>query len=491
MKKAQDITKNARKLLEDKGIALWSEKLKEKFSQAEVFLVGGAVRDLYLKRKIEDVDVMIRGVRLKELEKFLSGFGRVNVVGKRFSVLKFSVAGKGHIDIALPRQDFSFGTGGYRDVKVKASHLLKVEDDLSRRDFTINALALNVATGELIDLFGGLRDLQKGIIRAVGKPEQRFKDDYSRMLRAIRFATQLGFSIEKNTKSVIVKNIKKINSKDINGERKVPYEIISGEFLKSLFASQRRAIDMFYSLGALKEIVPELLALRGCKQPKEWHSEGDVWTHTLLALDMLESKEFRRYFKDEFSLEIKVAVLLHDIGKPKTRGLVDGKIKFQGHDKVGAEIASKLLARLKMSASPDVGLDCEEVIWLIKNHLLFCYSDPRVMKKTTMEKYLFDKRFSGEKLLQLFLADALATKPMGENADLGRFRSAVKIMAEMKKGKKELSQALLNGDEIMAELKLRPGKQVGDILLNLREEQLSGRINNKEQAKKFIKKAAS
>jgi len=510
-------------ILKERGIFELAEKLSKKFSarggsalggkKIEIFLVGGAVRDIILGRPVKDIDILARGVKITELEKELKKLGEVNLVGKRFGVLKFLPKAMGlprldkigarndrkEIDIALPRTDFSFGTGVYRDFKVKYDPNLPVESDLERRDFTINAMAYNIYNGRIVDPFGGMGDLKKKIIRAVGKPEARFKEDYSRMLRAIRFSMQLGFKIETKTWEAIKKHIGHINDtippapsvtkggKREVAERKVPYEVIASEFLRSFNVAPVETVKKYLECGALAKLLPELLMMKKCSQPKEHHSEGDVLTHTLLALENINSKMFKKYFKEPVSLTTKVAILFHDVGKPPAKKKMDGRTVFYNHDKIGAELAGKILNRLKLSAPPEVGVNIDEIAWLIENHLLFFYAPPDKMKKTTVEKYLFHKNFSGTAHMQLFLADAMATKPEKNATDFTRFKAAYKLWKSLQ-GKQTQAppKSFLDGNEIMKTLKIAPGPKVGEVLNLLREEQLQGRIKDKKSAKKFI-----
>ncbi len=256
-------------------------------------MVGGAVRDAILGRPTKDYDFVVRGVSKAELQKFLASQGKVNLVGKRFGVFKFRPKGwvGEEIDIALPRTEHSIGlTGAYRDFKINSNASLKIEDDLSRRDFTINAMAFRLAptsyklipTSYLIDPFNGLNDLRKGIIRTVGNPDTRFREDYSRMLRAIRFACQLDFEIETKTWKSVIKNIINLNKK-IGGERVVPPEVIAKELVKAVSHNPVWAIELLDKSGAVKQLFPELLRSKKCPQPKKFHNEGDCWTHTILA----------------------------------------------------------------------------------------------------------------------------------------------------------------------------------------------------------------
>lgn len=489
MEKNKNLSKKFTKILEKEGVLSLAKKMAKEHKGAEMYLVGGAVRDIIIGRPVGDMDILVRKIKISDLEKFLERFGAVDLVGKRFSVLKFTPkGGERQIDVALPRTDFAYGTGGYKDFKVKANPNLPIEEDLARRDFTINAMAWDIYNNKLIDPYGGLADLKKKIIRAVLRPEERFKEDYSRMLRAMRFAMQLDFEIEARTWSAIKRNIKKINEIAENGERKVPYEVIAAEFLKGLDARPAETIRKYLQCGAAAALMPELLAMKKCTQPKKFHSEGDVLEHTLIALHAIDSPMFKKYFGMPPTLTTKVAILLHDVGKPITKKKTEGRWHFLNHDKIGAEIAKKIIERLKFSAPPGFGVDAEAIVWMIYNHLLFLHSQPKIMKKTTLEKYLFNKRFSGEAFLQLFLADTSATHPYGAPTDFSRFKEAYGLWkGMMDKARPVLPKAILNGDEVMKILNLKPGIKVGEILQLLREEQLQGRVKDKKSAAHFIK----
>jgi poly(A) polymerase len=312
------------------------------------------------------------------------------------------------------------------------------------------------------------------------------------MLRAIRFAMQLGFKIDAKTWSSIKKYIKRVNdSVSVNGrsERKVPYEVIAAEFLKSFSFAPAETIRMYDRAGALRVLMPEIFAMKKCGQPKEFHSEGNVLKHTLLALKNLDSKLFRRYFGGPVALTTKVAILLHDVGKPAAKKKIGGRVVFYNHDRMGADIAKKFLERMKLSAPPEIGIYADEVVWLVENHLLFFYAPPEAMRKTTLEKYLFHKNFSGRAHLELFLADALATKPLRRPVDLKRFKSAHKLWKSLQEKKTEVPpKPLLDGNEAMKILNIAPGPKVGKVLELLREEQLRGRIKDKKSAAQFLKK---
>ncbi|MFH1172916.1 MAG: HD domain-containing protein [bacterium] len=474
------------------------QKVLKHDHQAEVFLVGGAVRDIILDQEvIKDFDFVIRGLELADLQELLCRLGIIDLVGKNFGVIKFKPFDgifKIPFDIALPRSEHALMSGGYRDFNIQSNPQLAIEDDLSRRDFTINALAWDFKNQKLVDPYGGVNDLGHKIIRTVGEPLQRFKEDYSRMLRAIRLACQLDFQINETTWQVVKKNIKNINNEK-DGELVVPRETVGSEFLKAFYHNPTRALDLFEESGFLKELVPELLAMQGCPQPKNWHSEGDVWAHTCLALKKLKSPEFIQQFgKEHPSANLTIALLLHDLGKPATIQTPekDGsdRLRFNEHDLIGAQIAETVCQRLKLNSVPDFDFDQDQVFWLIKNHMIAVQGNIDKMKNSTIEKYFFSQRHPSQDLLKLTFADVCATIPEKGEVPLGNFRAILYRMEQIKKLGRDHAgppAQLINGNQIMKLLDLAPGQLVGQVLSAVREEQLRGRIRNEREAKKFVK----
>ncbi|MBI4434803.1 hypothetical protein HY635_03260, partial [Candidatus Uhrbacteria bacterium] len=288
-------------------------ELTAEHADAEAYLVGGIVRDASLGRDAKDYDFVVRGVSADALRAFLAARGRVDLVGRNFGVFKFLPSGWPEdaeaIDIALPRTEHAEGTGGYRDVDVQSDPTLPIAADLARRDFTINAMAWDVRNRTLIDPFNGRDDLTQRIIRAVGNPSERFAEDRSRTLRGLRFAAQLGFDIEPATMAAIRATMPTINEQRparktheqltlLPGalEYVTPREIVARELIKSFDADPVRSMDLWDDAGAIAELMPEALAMKGCAQPDIYHSEGDVWTHTRLALAKLSSPEYRAEF---------------------------------------------------------------------------------------------------------------------------------------------------------------------------------------------------
>jgi len=475
-----------------------AKKIGVKFSTAEIFLVGGPVRDLLLNKKVKDYDLLVRGVPTKKLESFLATLGKINLVGKNFGVFKLKLKNTtDEIDIALPRTEYSLNNNGaYRDFKIQSDYKLPIEEDLSRRDFTVNAMAYNLITKETIDPFAGLKDLNKKTLRAVGKPEERFKEDYSRMLRCIRFSLQHDFDIETKTYSALKKLAPKINSKS-KGEYIVPRETIGKELLKSFIANPTKALELLDETGYIKQLMPELLKMKGCDQPNNWHTEGDVWLHTVLCLKNLSSKKYKQRFTDTPSINLILGVLFHDLGKPYTIQTPekDGtdRIRFNNHDYQGGKLAKEICNRLKLSSYKEAGIDCDcDIIEdLVAKHMLTVHGPIEKMKNTTIEKYFFSS-FPGDDLIRLLYIDAISTIPAVGRPYIGhltRLLNRIKKLKKLGSGKKDrLPRPVVNGREIMKATKLEASPRIGKLITKLREEQLKGKIKTKQQALSFIKR---
>ncbi len=487
------------------------------YPSAQAYLVGGAVRDALLARHTKDFDFVIRGIPMKSIEAVLRKLGTVNAVGKRFGVLKFIPNGAKNLpsfepfDIALPRTEHtSNATGHYRDFVIKSDWRLPIEDDLSRRDFTINAMAIDCAKGTLADPFDGMNDLSRKVIRCVGDPRVRFAEDYSRMLRALRFSCQLGFSLERATSQTIQALMGSINKKihptslitkkqDTNTLRAVPYETIAKELSAALVANPAKAFEYFDVYGVFKKLMPQALAMKGCPQPPVWHSEGDVWTHTRLCFKTVQSARFKKEFKSDPATPLLLwALLFHDIGKPaalKTpqKDGVD-RIRFDGHDRIGALIAKRIVEQLRLASVAHMNIFSEDIWWLINYHLLVLNTDMDRIKHTTIEKYFFRDPKRGLLLRQLIFVDTLSSKREDGKSSLGSYRALIKRLKEYEKKfhtKNALPKSLVDGNDVMKALRIPPGRAVGNYILSVREEQLALRVRTKRQAIVFLKNSQS
>lgn len=475
------------------------QRLHEEIPEAKVYLVGGAVRDTIVGKESKDFDFVICEVETDKLSEFLSNHGRVkDIESREFGVFKFhpnkipdGITLTEPIEIALPRSEKYSGGGTRRDVKTISDPSLPIEKDVARRDFTINAMALNLETGELVDPHDGVGDLGKGILRAVGDPEQRFNfEDPSRILRGFRFACTLGLTIEPATYQAMQKYVTEIWANTKTSEQtRVATETVAQEFLKGFHANPVRMIRLLRDTDALFMMMPELIDTIGVEQPRKILKNGaeisahqyDVWGHTLKALGALPG---------DASINLQLATLFHDIGKPRVQKLPDetgDRIRFHGHDAASAEITRNLCNRLRLASATKNSsyyVDTNRVVWLVENHMKLRHFDE--MKETTREKYLAGER--GLELLELHRADRLAG-----SGDLSIYEEALGWREKVLQPKEtalanfEAVPRLINGNDVMATLGIEEGRRVGEILTAVREAQLDGQITTKKEATVLIK----
>lgn len=291
-----------------------------------VFLVGGAVRDLFLGRPVKDIDIEVHGVSLSELEALLKRFGDVSLMGKSFGVLRYPGLA---IDFAVPRTD---STG--RKPEVTLDPFMKTEDAFARRDLTINAMGIDLKTGAVIDPFGGKADLEARILRAPNA--EFFKEDPLRLLRVMQFISRFNMQPDESLNEIC----KTVDISSVSRER------IEGEFEKMLLKSQRPSLGIRWlaSIGRLKDVLPELADTIGIEQGADYHPEGDVFEHSMQAVDAAA----RIPVENEFIRKILLyAALCHDLGKVTTTTKdQDGKIRSIGHDQESALRAKKMLKRI-------------------------------------------------------------------------------------------------------------------------------------------------
>ncbi len=428
----------------------------------KAYIAGGAVRDFYLEKEIHDIDIAT-SAKPEEVKKiFLQSFDR----GKAFGV------------VAVKNNDFEFEVATFRNDIGIADHrrpkkveFTTAEQDAKRRDFTVNALFFDPEKSEIIDYVNGIADLKNKIIRFVGIPEERIEEDYLRMLRAVRFTSRLGFKLDKNSEKAIKENAHKIT--DISAER-------IREELTTIITGQNRkeALVCLESLGLLKIILPELIILKGVTQPPEFHSEGDVWTHTLLAMESLDNP----------SAELAWTVLFHDIAKPQTQGFRDhpkSKITFFEHDTQSAQMAGRILDRLKFSNA-----FIESCIWAISQHMrivnAFRGMSERKQKKLFTHPHI-------QLLLDLTKADLGASiRPNGKPETEMYFEALKKKDQFEKQASQEEKQqlkkfTLITGNDIMEKLKIPASPKVGEIKKKIEEAFLEEKITTREEALEMIR----
>ncbi|MDD5043665.1 MAG: HD domain-containing protein [Patescibacteria group bacterium] len=463
--------KNLEKILKNTEFS-WIKKLLRSFPQAEIFLVGGAVRDLLLGRTTYDYDFVVRNVAPEQLEKFLAEEGRVDLVGGAFGVFKFLPKNKKikePFDIALPRTEESWGTGKYKDFDVQSNFKLSIEEDLSRRDFTVNAMALKLTTHnsqltteKLIDSFEGEKDLGEKIIRTVGKPEERFAEDYTRMLRAVRLACQLGFLIEKNTWEAIKKNAA--------GLSKISAERIRDEFTKIIMSAKaEEGLNLLYKLNLLKIFIPELTAGVGLTQNRS--HIYTVFEHLTKSLGFAAERNY--------DLEIRLAALLHDIAKPQTKRGLGKTSTFFNHDLVGAKIAKKILYRLRYSNELT-----EKISHLVRHHM-FYYSLGEVTDAGVRRLLARVGKDNVNDLIRLRICDRLG---MGRpKAKPWKLQVLERKIQEVQMDAITTSMLKIDGNDLMKIFKMPPGPRIGFLLKALLGEVLE---DKKKNTKKYLEQRA-
>lgn len=422
---------------------------------SQVYLVGGAVRDIILGRETKDYDFVVAGIPASDLEKFLSERGEVNLVGKSFGVFKFVPAdydGEA-IDIALPRTEHAGMSGGYRDVDVQSDPHLPIEDDLGRRDFTINALAWDLRAQRLVDAYDGLADLADQTIRAIGDPVVRFQEDYTRMLRAPRFAAQLGFTIDPATAAVIQAKASAVA--DVATER------VTEELTKIILSpGAGTGIRLLQELGLLAVIIPELTSAMGVGQNKA--HIYDVYEHLVRALEVAVERGY--------GLEIRLAALFHDIGKPATKAGDGKESTFYNHDQVGATMTKQILQRLRYPN--DV---TKKVVHLVRYHMFYYALDS--VTDAGVRRLL-------NRLGREHVEDFIAVR-ICDRLGMGRPKAKPWKLIELERRFKEVQldpitpkMLAIDGLEIMRLLDIKPSKRVGLLLGALLGDVLEEPVHN-------------
>jgi tRNA nucleotidyltransferase (CCA-adding enzyme) len=321
-----------------------------KSAGGRALVVGGFVRDRLLGIEAKDLDLEVFGIPAERLPEVIAPFGRVQAVGQSFPVFKV-----GPIDVSLPRRESKTGRG-HKGFTVHGDPWLPFEEAARRRDFTINAVGWDPLIDEFIDPFGGRADLEAQRLRVVDP--RTFGDDSLRVLRAVQLAARFSLTVDANTRALF----RTIRLDDLPGER------IWGEIEKLLLQAARPSIGLALALdiGVIDALLPELRTLVGCPQEPEWHPEGDVWVHTLLVIDEA------RAGIDDFSRAGKVAIMLgavcHDLGKPPTTAVIDGRIRSLGHEEAGVPIAAALLDRLNLYAVDGVDVR-RDILGIVAHHL--------------------------------------------------------------------------------------------------------------------------
>lgn len=411
------------------------------------YFAGGCVRDLLRGQTPKDIDIATNA-RPAEVQKL---FARTYAVGEHFGVVVV-LEGGFQFEVATFRSDGAY-LDGRRPTEV---HFSSPEKDARRRDFTINGMFFDPPNEAVIDFVGGRADLERRVLRAIGEPAERFAEDRLRLLRAVRFATLLEFEIETATWDAIVRAASTIG--EISAER------IREELVRIFLSRQRvRGWDLLDRSGLMEQILPELARMKGCEQPPQYHPEGDVFEHTRLMLELLPN---------DASLALVFSVLFHDIGKPPTASVDEtGRIRFNGHDRIGAEMTETVMQRLRFSRA-----EIDATVEAVRQHMVF--KDVPNMRVAKLKRFMARPNFADE--LELHRVDCASSHGMLDNYDF------LKQKAEEFANEPIIPPPLVRGDDLIA-LGLKPGPRFGEILEAVETRQLEGALRDREEALAWVK----
>jgi poly(A) polymerase len=416
----------------------------------QAFLVGGCVRDLLLDREPADYDVSTDATpeRIEEL------FPGSLTVGAQFGVV-IVPRGDAQVEVATFRSDIGYSDGRHPDRVVFSK---TPQEDVKRRDFTINGLLMDPETSEVLDYVSGRNDLKAGVVRTIGEPFLRFTEDKLRLARAVRFAARFDYAIEPLTLTAMQKLAPQI--------LQVSAERLRDELTKILTeGAARKGFELLDDAGILSVTLPEVARMKGVPQPPEYHPEGDVWIHTRMLIEKLPA---------DCSPTLAWGALLHDIGKPPTfrsAAQTGDRIRFDGHDEIGAKMAEAVCHRLRFSNE-----QTEQIVALVGSHMRF--KDVPQMKPSTLKRFV---RLPGfEEHLELHRIDCLSSHGMLGNWDYVRRFLADTPPEQVRPPR------LLTGEDLQA-MGFQPGPPFKAILRSLEDAQLDGRVNSKDQAIEFVR----
>jgi poly(A) polymerase len=411
------------------------------------FYAGGCVRDMLLGKSPEDYDVAT-DARPEQVQAL---FPRTYAVGAHFGVIV--VHDHDHdFEVATFRSDGAY-VDGRRPTGVTFS---SPQTDAERRDFTINGLFFDPLKGEVIDYVGGRADLARRTLRAIGDAAARFREDKLRLLRAVRFGAVLGFEVEPVTWRAVREHARDIH--DVSAER------IREELVKIFLSPARvRGFDLLVESGLMQEVLPEIMALRGCEQPPQFHPEGDVFVHTRAMLGLLP---------EHASVPLVLGVLFHDIGKPGTFAVDEtGRIRFNGHDKLGAEMAENIMNRLRFSRD-----ETAAVVAIVANHMHFMHVQE--MRVAKLKRFMAAPEFNDE--LELHRVDCASS-----NGDLSNYEF---LLAKRQEFASEplLPPPFVTGHDLKA-LGFTPSPRFKEILEAAFTRQLEGTLKDREEALAWVR----
>ncbi len=414
----------------------------------EAYFVGGSVRDEHLGRTPREYDVATSAPP----ETVLGLFRKTVPLGIDFGVVLVVMQGV-PVEVATFRADGVY-VDGRRPTDVRYT---TPQEDAERRDFTINGLFLDPLTGDVLDMVGGKADLDAGLIRAIGDPRERFREDRLRLLRAVRFASVLGFEIEAETWAAVRELAHTVEG--------VAWERVREELSRILVSGRATiGLQMLDQSGLLEHVIPELLAMKGVEQPPEFHPEGDVWVHTLLALESFDALP-----DDQRTVSLALAVLLHDIAKPATFERAE-RIRFDGHDKLGQEMTEAVLSRLRY---PNALI--AEVGGLVGQHMAF--TQIHEWREAKLRRFLLAD--TADAHLALHRIDCEAA-----HGDVRTYEWCLRRRNEFK-AERPPPPPLVSGHDLIA-AGLRPGPELGKALAAVDDERLEGRVSTKEEALTWV-----
>lgn len=417
----------------------------------QALLVGGCVRDLLLGRDPADYDVTTDATPERVMELFPESIA----VGAQFGVILVPRDGI-KLEVATFRSDVGYSDGRHPDSVVYSK---TPQEDVRRRDFTINGLLMRHDTAEVLDFVGGQADLKARIVRAIGEPGLRFAEDKLRMMRAVRFAARFGFEIEAETFRAIRKRVAEIHQ--------VSPERLREELTKMLTeGAARRAFELLEKTWLLARVLPEIAAMKGVEQPPQFHPEGDVWIHTRMMIEKLPAGA---------SATLAWGVLLHDVGKPptfKSAQETGDRIRFDGHVDVGVRMAEEICRRLRFSNE-----DTEQILALIANHMRF--KDVAEMRTSTLKRFVRLPRF--EEHMQLHRLDCLSS-----HGNWDSYEYVQRFLLETPPEQVRPAR-ILTGDDLLR-MGYIPGQLFREILQAVEDAQLEGQIRSQEEAEKYVQK---
>ena len=422
-----------------------AERLRDRGHIA--YFAGGCVRDMVRGLTPKDYDIATDA----RPENVQALFPRTYAVGAHFGVIIVLEDGF-QFEVATFRSDEAYIDGRHPS----AVQFSSPEEDARRRDFTINGMFLDPASNKVIDLVGGQADIGAKLVRAIGEPGQRLAEDRLRMLRAVRFATALDYQIDERTWDALVASASSINQ--ISGER------IRDEVVRIFLSSNRvRGWDLLDASGLMSAILPELQAMKGVLQPEQFHPEGDVFVHTRLMLSLLP---------ETVSVPLVFAVLFHDVAKPVTARVDEtGRIRFNEHDRIGAEMTEAIMRRLRFS-----GAEIEATVEMVRHHMVF--KDAPKMRIAKLKRFMARPTFDEE--LELHRVDCQSSHRMLDNYEF--------LLRKREEFANEpiIPPPLVRGDDLIA-FGLKPGPKFGEILEAVETRQLEGKLRTRDEALNWVK----